>query len=118
MIYIMLPLVPVRWAIVDLVPVKIVVVIDVDVAAAPVAIAPPVVCDTCANENPSAKGKPHSRVITRVGIGIVGIDRRTIYDRWIIGWNVNSFRIGLFDHHYGLSLNLLAFYFLLLARLE
>jgi hypothetical protein len=81
------------------VPVKIVVVIDVDVAAAPIAVAPPVIRDAGAYKDTGAKGQSHSRVITGIGIGIVGIGRRTVNDRWIVRRNINGLRIRLLNNN-------------------
>jgi hypothetical protein len=81
-----------------IVPVKVVFVVDVDVAAIPVTIAPvtaPVTapCDRCP-ESQSCSGNV-TRIIVRV-IGITGW-RGAIDHRRIVGRDINDFRIGLLD---------------------
>src|SRR3954462_15752067 len=99
----MLPLVAAGRTIVDrvpvAVPVKVVVVIDVNVAAAPVAITPPVIRDTRPYKDTGAEGQAHSRIIAGIAVGIVGIGRRTIHDRWIIRGHINGLGIGLFNNN-------------------
>jgi len=100
------------------VPVKVVVVIDVDVAATPVAIAPPAIGDTRTYQDTGAPRQPHSRIIARVAIRIVGIGRRAVNHRWIIGRNVNGLRIGLFNNNNVLVILGLSLDYLFLARLQ
>src|SRR6478609_4562122 len=81
------------------VPVKVVVVIDVDVAAAPVAIAPPAIRNTRAENNAGPKGQSHSWIIAGITVGIVGVNRRTINDCRIVGGHVDGLRISLFNNN-------------------
>src|SRR3954467_2191237 len=99
----MLPLVTASWAVVDLVavrvPVKIVVVIDVDITPAPVAIAPPVIRDPGAKDDAGAERQSHPWIIAGITIGIVGIRRRTVDNRRIVGRNINGLWIRLLDNY-------------------
>jgi hypothetical protein len=55
------------------VSVKIIVVVDVDVAVIPIAISP-VVVGPCASQNKSSsESQPHTGVVSRIRIRIVGI---------------------------------------------
>jgi hypothetical protein len=57
------------------VSVKIIVVVNVDVAVVPIAISP--VVGPCASQNKSgSKSQPHAGVVARIGIRIIGIGRR------------------------------------------
>jgi hypothetical protein len=53
-------------AAVNVVPVKIVVSIDVDIAAVPIAVTPPTTDDTRANDDARPPGESHSWVVARV----------------------------------------------------
>src|SRR6266480_1395895 len=119
----MLPLVAAGRTIVDRVPiaipVKVVVVIDVDVAAAPVAVTPPVIRDSRAYKDTGAKGQPHPRIIAGIAVGIVGISWRTINNRWIVGGNIDGLRVRLFyNNNFLVILDSLLLDYLFLAGLE
>jgi hypothetical protein len=71
------------------VAIEIIVVVNVDVPAAPVAIAPmsPSPAHPCCAECESGSPcQPHSRVVSRVGVGIIRIGRRrrSIHNLWVI----------------------------------
>lgn len=95
---VMLPVVIVAVDIVNVVAVEIVIVINVDVAAAPVAIPPPVIGDTRADEDTGAKGQPHSGIVSRIGVGVVRISRWPINDCRIVRGHVDRLRVSLFDN--------------------
>jgi hypothetical protein len=85
------------------VAIEIIVVVNVDIPAAPVAIAPIApspahpCCAECESGPPS---QSHSWVVSRVGIGIIRIGGRSFsvhYDG-IIRRDVNDVRIGLLNH--------------------
>ena len=58
------------------VTIEIVIVIDIDVAAVPIAIAP--VVGPCGSQNESgSEGQPRTGVVSRIGVRIIGIGRRS-----------------------------------------
>jgi hypothetical protein len=60
------------------VSVKIIIVVDVDVAAVPIAIAP-VVVGPCASQNKAgSESQPHTGVVPRIRIRIIGVCRRSV----------------------------------------
>ena len=94
-----LPVADIVSTVVDVIPIKVVVVIDVDVAATiPIAITPPIVGDTCPNQDTSSEGETHSRIVTRIAIRIVRIGRRPIDHGGIVGWDINGLRVRLLDN--------------------
>src|SRR5947209_2112335 len=100
MLFVVLPLTVAGLAAIDVIPVKIVVIIYVDVTAAPVAIPPPVVSDAGTNQDTRAEGESHSGVVTGIGIWVVRIRGRPVDYCWIVRGNVNDLGIGLFHHDY------------------
>jgi hypothetical protein len=48
----------------------------------------------------------------------IWIDRRTVHDGRIVAWDVNNFRIGLFDNNHLFGFHNLGFYLLLLGRFQ
>jgi hypothetical protein len=58
------------------VSVEVIIVVDVDVAVVPIAIAP-VVVGPCASQNKAgSESQPHTGVVSRIRIRIIGISRR------------------------------------------
>lgn len=100
------------------VPVKVVVIIDVDVAAAPVAITPPTTGNSRTDDDAGAPGQSHSRIVAGITVRIVGIGRRSVDNRGIIGWNVNGLRFRLLNNYDLLVVGRLSFDFLFLTGLE
>src|SRR4029077_16268012 len=79
--------------IVDVVSIEIVVVVNGDVAVAPIAIAP-IVCPRCSQNEPCPKAHPPSRRVAWIIIGRIRIAPRwTVNDRRIIRRNINELRI-------------------------
>jgi hypothetical protein len=93
----------------------LVVVVDVDVALPPSAtVTPASTTPGCSDRNSSAE-RQHS-ISRRVGHRRIRIGRRRTIDHgWIVGGNVNDFRIGLLNHDHVLAFDRLVFNFLLLA---
>src|SRR5437660_12729591 len=104
--------------IVDVVSIEIVVVVNGDVAVAPIAIAP-IVCPRCSQYESSAKCQPRSRHVAWIIIGRIRITPRwTVNDRWIIRRNIDELRVGRLNYDSLLpSLYRLSFHFLLLGCL-
>jgi hypothetical protein len=82
--------------IVNVVAVKIVVVVDIDVAAMPIAIAPVTTPVSGTPGNRRAEREPHSRIIARIIVGIIRISRcrRAVDHGWIVGWHVHRLAAG------------------------
>src|SRR5262245_9379727 len=105
------------------VTVEIVVYIDIDVivspSAAPAPTAPPgrSHCHTNA-ERDCARGNYRSRRNRRIVNRRIRINRRAIYDRWIVGRYIYNLWICLFHHDDRLVFNYLGLDLLLLARLQ
>jgi hypothetical protein len=84
------------------VSVKIIVVVDVDVAVVPIAISP-VVVGPCASQNKAgSESQPHTGVVSRIRIRIIGISwrRRSINHLRVVRGNVNYVGVSLlnYDH--------------------
>src|SRR5689334_831822 len=79
---------------VDVIFIKVVLVIDGDVAAViPIAITPGTADPRAQRKSGRTPSQPHSRVITGITVGVIGISRRSVDYRGIVGRNVND--IGL-----------------------
>jgi hypothetical protein len=103
--------------IVDVAPIEIVVVVDGDVAVAPIAIAP-IVCPRCSQYESCAKCQPHPRHVARIIIGRIRINRWTVNNHGIVRRNIDVLRVGRLDYDNLLpSLYRLSFHFLLLCCL-
>lgn len=102
--------------IVNVIAVKIIIVVNIDVTAAvPIAIAP-ATSPSCAHCNAHSESE---RSVTRWINVWVRIRRRAIDHGWIVLWNVNNLRIGWLDNDYLFSsLNGLRFDCLLRGRLQ
>ena len=105
--------------IVDVVSIEIVVVVNVDVAVAPIAIAP-IVCPRCSQYESCAKCQPHPRHVAWIIIGRIRINPRwTINDRRIIRRNIDVLRVGRLNYDSLLpSLHRFSFDSLLLSCLQ
>jgi len=68
------------------VPIEIVVVVDVDVAVAPIAIAPGAASPSTKRKSCRAPRKPHPGVVSRIGVGIIGIcgRRSSVNHFWVV----------------------------------
>jgi hypothetical protein len=85
----------------DVIPIEVVVVIDVDVAAAiPIAITPPVIGDACAENQTRPERETHSGIVTGISVGVVWIGGRAVDYRGVVRRDVNHAGIGLlnYDH--------------------
>jgi hypothetical protein len=87
------------------VSVEIIVVVDVDVATVPIAIAPMAAPGTpggSAKRNSRAPHQCRPRYVPRIRVRIVRIFgcRRTVNDRWIVRGNVHDVRVSVlyYDH--------------------
>jgi hypothetical protein len=103
--------------------VKIIVVVDGDVATAPIAIAPvttPSAPSGGTHGNSRAPSQCCSRHIARISIRIVRIlgRRRTVNDLWVVRRDINYVRVSLLDLDYLLAAgNCLGLHYLLGAGL-
>jgi hypothetical protein len=87
------------------VSVKIIVVVDVDVAVVPIAIAP-VVVGPCASQNKAgSESQPHTGVVSRIRIRIIGISRRrrSINHLRVVGGNINYIGVSLLNYNHLLA---------------
>src|SRR5205814_8793698 len=84
--------------IVDVVSIEIVIVVNGDVAVAPVAIAP-IVCPRCSQDESCAKYQPRSRHVAWIIIGRIRIiPRWAVNDRRIIRRNIDELRVGRLNY--------------------
>ena len=98
----MLPIITARAAInipIKIIPVEIVVSVDVDVTAVPIAVTPPATDNPGANNDARPPGEPHSRIVAGVRIGVVRIIRRWTVDHFrVVRRHVDDLRIRWLDH--------------------
>ena len=85
--------------IVPIVSVEVVVVVNVDVAVSPVAVSP-VTAPPRAPRDSGSERQTHSRIPTRIVIGIIRISWRTVDNGWIVRRDVDHLRVRIFnDNH-------------------
>jgi hypothetical protein len=99
--------------VIPVVSVEIIIVVDVDVPVAPIAVAPVVVTPPRAKRETGAPRQTHSRVVARILIGIVRICWLAINHDRIVRRNVDNLRVGLLDHDHLFPVFGLRFDFLL-----
>lgn len=115
---VMLPLAPALAAIDVRIPVEIVIVVDVDVSTAPIAITP-VVRPCGPQDDAGPHRESHPRHVSWIGIRVIRICGRPVNNRRIVGGDVNNFRVRLLNNDDLLaSLHRLSFHSLLLAGLQ
>jgi hypothetical protein len=85
-----------------IVPIEIIVVVDVDVAVAPIAIAPVATGPSAQRKSRCAPRQSHSRVVPRIGIRIIGIGRgrSSVNNLWVVRRNVNYVRLSWLNHNH------------------
>src|SRR5258707_15514497 len=97
-----------------------IIVVDGDVVVATPTAVPPAATPRGSHSHSNSERNRHPRCVVagrRVVNGWIWVNRRTVHDRGVITWNVDYFRVGLFDDYNGLALDNLCFYFHLLIRL-
>jgi len=102
---------------------EVIVVIDVDViiSTTPSATITPTTTPSRTHGYTYAKRNRHAGwVISWRGIGDwrLWIDRRSVYDDWIVGWDVNNLRVGLFNYDHLFVFDNGSFDLLLFGRLQ
>jgi hypothetical protein len=100
------------------VPIKVVLVVDGDVAATPVAIAPVPAGPRTERKSGRAPRQPHTGVVSWIGIRIIGVGRRSrsVNNHRVVRGNVNHVRASwLNDNHLLAAFDCLGFHSLLSA---
>jgi hypothetical protein len=72
--------------VVNVVPVKVIIVVNVDITVAPVAVAPGSAGPSTQRKSGRAPRQPHARVVSRIGIRVIriGRGRRSINHRRVV----------------------------------
>jgi hypothetical protein len=83
--------------VINVVTVEIVVVINIDVAVSPIAIAPGAARPGAKRKSCRAPREAHSGVVSWISIWIIGIRRRTVDHRRIVGRDVRDIGLGIMD---------------------
>jgi hypothetical protein len=88
------------------VAIEIIIVVDVDVAVTPVTIAP--VASSPSGTQCKSRRAPcqsHPGVVSRIGVGVVGIGRRrsSVDDLWVVGRDVNYVGLSWLNYDYLLA---------------
>ena len=82
------------------IPVKVIIVVNIDVSTVPIAVAPITAIPGRPEREPGAKGQSCSRDVAWIVIRRIRISRCSIHHRWVIGRNVDNLRIRrLNDNH-------------------